>query len=496
MNGKVLQSDDLSWKINSSLGEGGFGKVYKASSQQDGAAVAIKIIPKSKGARRELLFEDLSEASNIIEIIATGEYEGYYFIVMNLASESLRDKMQQTGIDGTESLGALRNIAEALNSIRDRVVHRDIKPDNILLMDNVWCLSDFGIARFIDQTTATETFKRAHSAPYTAPERWRGERATAASDMYSLGVTAYEILMGSLPFSPEGGDLGEKHQSSPVPSFGSDIDHRLARLVSDMLSKSPEMRPTPSRVIEIIDSISSSVSSPISEELVALQNASRSLSSLRQEEEAQAEKRRLEVTARNNFITESKLKLNNELQLLKDALTSNAAEGKVIQDPSRVFYAGASSWNFQLGNAEIVIEGVSGMDSSPFDESTRLPFDVTAYSAIKLVIDSVVVRSHSVWFSDMLNEGDYGCYEVSFMEIFTNNHSHQPFTLNPSDHSVDTVSRPVIGGYQLARNPLRIDDNQAAFVTRWVKYLVDAVENKYIRPSNMPEEKITQSPRR
>jgi len=493
MDGAILQSDELSWKLGKEIGGGGFGVVYEAVSQEDKKKVAIKLIPKSKGARRELLFEDLSDAENIVNIIATGEYEERYFIVMDLASISLRDVLRKGSISTEDSMAVIRDIAKALESIRNRVVHRDIKPDNILQLENAWCLSDFGIARFIEQTTSTETFKRAHSAPYTAPERWRGERATPASDVYSLGITAYEILEGKLPFI--GSDLGAMHQNSPIPPFSDNIDHRLAKLVSSMLSKTPQMRPTPSRILEIIASIGAPSEATLPAELVALQNASKVLSSLRQQEEAEAEKRRLTVSARTDFIAESKLKMNNELQHLKDTLEANAAEGKVVRDPSGVFFANSNSWDFSLGGAEIAIKEVSGLDPMSSD-GANLPFDVTAYTTIKLIINGNVVRSHSIWFSDMISQGDYGCYEVAFMEIFTNDHNHQPFALLPTDSGVNTVFRPVIGGYQMARNPLRIEDSQGDFVSRWVQYLVAAVDGSYRQPSEMPEEPIRQNTRR
>lgn len=496
MDGVILRSDDLSWKINKNIGKGGFGTVYEATSQDDNTKVAIKLIPKSEGARRELLFEDLSEAKNIVRIIATGEYEEQYFIVMDLAKLSLRDVLRGDGISNHDSLVVIRDTAEALESIQNSVVHRDIKPDNILQLNGKWCLSDFGIARFIDQTTATETFKRAHSAPYTAPERWRGERASSASDVYSLGVTAYEIIEGKLPFTE--GDLGEKHQNSPIPSFGDKTDHRLARLISDMMSKPAKMRPTPKRIVEVIDAINlqKDASSNLSDELLALQKASKVVSSARQEEEAEAEKRRLSDEARREFVNASKAKLEVELGFLKNTLTANAAEGVIKNDSTRAFYGGQHSWEFSLGNAQITIEPVKGADSFPSDGMIRLPFDTGAYSTISLSIRGSIVRSHSLWFSDMINEGDYGCYEISFMEIFSHNHNHQPFALAPISAGVDNAFLPVMGGYQIARNPLRVEDNRDAFASRWAKYFVEAVSGSYRQPSDMPEESITQKTRR
>lgn len=491
MNGKVLESDGLSWKIDKKIGSGGFGSVYSATSQDDEARVAIKFIPKSKGARRELLFEDLSEAKNVIKIIATGEYSNKYFIVMELASESLRSSLAKV-LSQEESIKVIHDIAEALDSIQNSVVHRDIKPDNILLSGNVWCLSDFGIARFIEQTTSTETFKHAHSAPYTAPERWRGERASSASDVYSLGVTAYEILEGNLPFAK--GDFSEMHQNSPIPPFSKTTDHRIAKLISDMLSKTQQMRPTPQRIIEVIDSIVSKNNQ--SSTSSSLQDASRILSTLRQQDEAIAEKRRLEEQARTKFIAEAKAKVTSELKVLMNYLIDNAAEGKVEENPYRPFFSGGDNWKFTLGNAQIMIDAPRVGSETYREDFIFLPFDVVAYSTIRLVIGGEIVRSHSVWFSDMMNKNDYGCYEVAFMDIFRTTHNHQPFALGPSDNEVDTAFRPIMGGFQLGINPIRIEDNQEYFISKWANYLADAAQNRYQMPSNMPEQTITNTPRK
>src|SRR5258708_40144833 len=99
-----------------------------------------------------------------------------------------------------EAVNILLDVAEALASLEKDVVHRDLKPENILFYQGHWCLADFGIARYAEATTSPDTHKYSFTPPYAAPEQWRFERATPATDVYAFGVTAFELLQGHRPF--------------------------------------------------------------------------------------------------------------------------------------------------------------------------------------------------------------------------------------------------------------------------------------------------------
>jgi eukaryotic-like serine/threonine-protein kinase len=119
------------------------------------------------------------------------------------ADRSLRQHLAEvTGpLAIAEAVTVLADIATALTDLDWRgVVHRDLKPENVLLLDGRWCLADFGISRYAEATTSPDTRQYALSPPYAAPERWRYQRASSATDVYSVGVIAYELLSRSLPF--------------------------------------------------------------------------------------------------------------------------------------------------------------------------------------------------------------------------------------------------------------------------------------------------------
>ena len=160
---------------------------------------------------------------------------------------SLRAHLTKHGrLSATDTVAILTDIATALSDLKGRVVHRDNKPENVLLLEGHWCLADFGIARYAEASTAVDTHKWAWSRPYNAPERWRDERASSASDIYSLGVMAFEMLAGHLPF--RGPDFRDDHLNKEPPTLD-DCPPLLASLVTECLLKAPEARPVAANVL-------------------------------------------------------------------------------------------------------------------------------------------------------------------------------------------------------------------------------------------------------
>ena len=122
------------------------------------------------------------------------------------------------------------------------LVHRDMKPGNVLLHEGRWKVADFGIARFLMEATAPGTLKGCLTPRYAAPEQWTGDSATRATDVYSLGCVAVELVTGHPPFAGSADDLMRMHRSEAPPSLEG-VDAGYAAVVTAMLSKSPEERP-------------------------------------------------------------------------------------------------------------------------------------------------------------------------------------------------------------------------------------------------------------
>ncbi|MGY4413198.1 serine/threonine protein kinase [Bradyrhizobium sp. LB7.1] len=238
------------WVLGERLGAGGFGQVF-AAENQDGLKAAVKLVPKVPGASRELLFVDLKDARGIVPVIDSGEQDEYWALVMPRASKSLRDHLAsaKTPLSTADATSILIDIASALAELDGKVVHRDLKPENILYLDGKWCLSDFGISRYAEATTAPDTQKHSLSPPYAAPERWRAERATSAVDVYALGAMAFEMLEGRKPFpGPHIEDYREQHLHQEPASIqvGTPV---LKAIVTEALFKAPGARPSPANLL-------------------------------------------------------------------------------------------------------------------------------------------------------------------------------------------------------------------------------------------------------
>ncbi|GMA35690.1 hypothetical protein GCM10025876_18940 [Demequina litorisediminis] len=129
------------------------------------------------------------------------------------------------------------------------VMHRDIKPGNLLVREGDRVkITDFGVSRSMDQTTLTQTGMVMGTAQYLAPEMALGKPATAQSDLYALGIIAYEAVNGKRPFTaPAAVDIAIAHVNEAVPALPSTVSPGLAKLIMDLLEKSPRKRPKDAR---------------------------------------------------------------------------------------------------------------------------------------------------------------------------------------------------------------------------------------------------------
>jgi serine/threonine-protein kinase len=251
------------YELDCEIGRGGMGIVYLARDRRLKRQVAIKLLPPELAFRSEIKSRFLREAEtaaqlshpNIVPIYTVDEQEQLVFFVMAyISGDNLAKRLHERGvltIDETRKV--LREVADALAYAHDRnVVHRDIKPDNILL-DAVTgrpMVTDFGIARAMDSegdSRLTATGMAIGTPAYMSPEQAAGERdIDGRSDLYSLGILGYQMLTGEPPFIASSTPaMLVKHISErpiPVEQRRSDVPQDLARSVMMLLEKDPANR--------------------------------------------------------------------------------------------------------------------------------------------------------------------------------------------------------------------------------------------------------------
>jgi len=474
------------WEIGDEIGSGGFAKVYLASSNSVPNAVA-KFVPKEPGAEREL-FEDLTDALNVVPVIDTGEIEDYFVLIMPKAEKSLRQFLEEksTVLGEAETVSILQDIALALSSIDEKVVHRDLKPENVMLYAGRWCLIDFGIARYAEASTAGHTKKFSMTPKYASPEQWRHEHTTGATDIYSFGVMGYELVSGSAPFEgPSIENFRHQHLNS-TPSSIENISSGLASIIAQCLTKIAGSRPTASRVLAQLQSLKS----PISEAARRLQAANLVAVTKRTEEERQ-ETIAEEASKRKNELFAAAVRSFNEIQnSLRHEVLAIAPESETNK-PS-----------MELNGARLGLSQPVQYFVNDNIKDYECPFDLIAFADVQLRIANdqrgYEGRSHSLWYCDAKTEGVYRWYETSFMFMASSQKRGvlDPFSLEPSDEAFGALSNDATG-IQMAWPFTPVDQGETGeFIDQWIGWFADAAMGKLRHPSRMPEKQPKDSWRR
>jgi len=262
LTGRILRDR---YQLRDKVGEGGMAVVYRAQDMLLERVVAVKILREQFASDREFVerfrLEALSAASfnhqNVVNIYDVGEDDGVYYIVMeHVEGETLKEIIRRRGrIPEREAVEIAIQIAEGLGAAHRRnLVHRDIKPHNILITDDgAVKVTDFGIARASSAVSLTQTGTVIGSVHYFSPQQARGEAVDSASDIYSLGVVLFEMLTGRLPYTGESPvAVALKHiQEEPphVRSIAPDVSIEVDRLVAKMMSKEKEHRPASTAIL-------------------------------------------------------------------------------------------------------------------------------------------------------------------------------------------------------------------------------------------------------
>ena len=253
--------------VERELGGGGMSRVVLARDERLQRRVVIKVLPSNITAtisadrfKREIMLSASLQHPNIVPVLRAGEIEGLpYFVMPYIEGESLRTRMRRGPLSVRETVNILKDVVRALTFAHGHgIVHRDIKPDNVLLSAGAAVVTDFGVAKALSASRYAP--QRAPAAPitgvgmspgtpaYMAPEQAAADPDTDhRADLYSLGILAYEMLAGTPPFygrTPQALLAAQLSETPPaLSSRRYDVPKALSDLIAQCLQKDPRKRP-------------------------------------------------------------------------------------------------------------------------------------------------------------------------------------------------------------------------------------------------------------
>ncbi|MGM9881977.1 MAG: Stk1 family PASTA domain-containing Ser/Thr kinase [Bacilli bacterium] len=246
------------YEIIKTIGEGGMANVYLANDTILERKVAIKVLRGDlsndekfiRRFKREALSVSNLSHPNIVEVYDVGEEDGNYYIVMEyIEGKTLKQLLQKRGaLTLTEVIDIMSQLTDGLAHAHEAyIIHRDIKPQNIMIEDNgLVKITDFGIAMALNSTQLTQTNSVMGSVHYLPPEQANGKGSTVKSDIYSLGILMYELLTGSVPFKGDTAvEIALKHMKEKIPSIRKQnptIPQSIENIVLKATAKNPKNR--------------------------------------------------------------------------------------------------------------------------------------------------------------------------------------------------------------------------------------------------------------
>jgi len=492
---KVIRLQGGEWEIdeNHPLGKpGGFGEVFHGFGPDGEVAIKRLKLDVAQAAHRELTIgKKLMERSlsYVVPIIDAGQdtESGRYFLVMPICDFSLQDKMDEDSelleleVAGIVILSIIRGLLE----VHD-ITHRDLKPANILFHEGRWKIADFGIAKFVEDSTSMKTLRNSLTPTYAAPEQWLGERPTTATDVYALGCIMHALFRGRPPFSGAGDDIRESHLHE-VPPIIESLPPKLSAFVSQMLRKRQKARPSLERCADVLTGVNSTFEKK-SGVHTSLEHAAKQVAETEAIEEAQHQ---LEMTLqqeREELYADAK----DELIAIKGRLFAhikNTAESARIDHQERVCF-GSSVFSFSQGPEMLcrVSASIHGKDGELYHNSG---WDVLGWAIISVICKEKQRRKAYEWsasllYADRKDGHGFRWYEVSFW-MHGRSRGDVPYGLCGYERDIDLALGAGMHTVNVAYGPLPIDgEDEEEFILRWTKLVAQAAIGELQSPNAMP----------
>ncbi len=476
----TLKNGTWSYDEDRQLGKsGGFGAVFEGSDAT-GAPIAVKRLhlSASDAAHREIrIADELAGRSftNVMPVLDAGQSGKHYYVIMPRAERSLSDEIElRTKIPEREAVEILFQIATGLSEVT-HLIHRDLKPANVLLHEQNWKIADFGIARFVEETTSLRTLKDCLSYYYAAPEQWLFQTPTNATDIYALGCIGYSLTTGAPPFSgtsPE--ELMNCHlHVSPPAITGVRPSHQS--LLYSMLRKTQGARIPIAVVTQRLTTLLDSFDLQRPNALNVLSRADCNVAKSNLERDAENSSIATQQKARASLAVDGENSLNEVVDVLMDSIIENAPGTKVSHKQAR------------LGRGKLVISPCAKVQQGVFRESK---WDVVLGATISVhQTQPTYAWSSSLWYAKIPGSERYRWYEISYWS-WSGTERFVPFDLTQSYDHADYAVAPITHTYSPCFGPVTIDENSTdEFIERWCYILAKAAEGHLTRPSVLPVHK-------
>jgi eukaryotic-like serine/threonine-protein kinase len=244
------------YELDEQVGNGGYCEVWRATDTVLSRLVAVKLLHPGYASKPDALARFQAEArhtgalshDNIARVLDYGEptdRQPPYLVMELVDGPSLEDVLADGPLDARRSMDVIAQAAAGLQAAHAAgLVHRDVKPANILLASGgIVKLTDFGIAHAVGSAAVTPSGEMVGTPGYLSPEQVAGEQATAVSDLYTLGVVAYECLAGAPPFDGMALEIAVAHRDRPLPPLPPSVPADVATFVMYLTAKDPAWRP-------------------------------------------------------------------------------------------------------------------------------------------------------------------------------------------------------------------------------------------------------------